>query len=472
MSTDSTELTFVRCPSCRSLVPAVSTRCRMCGAGIDAQGKESSASEPTPPRRTRQNTITQPPTEFVQAVDAYKVTDAESAEPPQMVMDAEEGFDPLRDYLDDTSAEEQPYKAQQSDPVVEVPQSPPAPAPFVQEEQKAVEEDDFDIFSDDDDDWLDDLEDELPVAKEEVLKSTPVKETKDLGQPPLSMHDSENRPREQHKQHDSASNKVAPVTREQPRVVVESGARPGGKPSALSFGKGKSDDVSKSPAQEQNSGPAKTEPHVSNSFARQQNTKQKDNRPQEREQQRYERPRQEQRPQQNPQQAHKREESPVRQSPQGQHVGKQGRDRPEHDRQEHRTEQQQQRGQQVREQKSKVPAHEGVESRLVGWLVSFATPTRNSYELREGKFFVSSSSLKANDLVINDSSIATPHAIVAVESGRLQVQDLMSDAGVFRRRYRESDFAAFSEPFELKHGDWVRFGNIEFLVTMIPTEQE
>ena len=36
MATDSTELTFVRCPSCRSLVPAVSTRCRMCGATLDA----------------------------------------------------------------------------------------------------------------------------------------------------------------------------------------------------------------------------------------------------------------------------------------------------------------------------------------------------------------------------------------------------------------------------------------------------
>ena len=30
----SDELTFVRCPSCRSLVPAVSTRCRMCGAPL------------------------------------------------------------------------------------------------------------------------------------------------------------------------------------------------------------------------------------------------------------------------------------------------------------------------------------------------------------------------------------------------------------------------------------------------------
>ena len=41
---DSTELTFVRCPNCRSLVPAVSTRCRMCGAPLDL-GDETSDEE-------------------------------------------------------------------------------------------------------------------------------------------------------------------------------------------------------------------------------------------------------------------------------------------------------------------------------------------------------------------------------------------------------------------------------------------
>ena len=31
MSSQETELTFIRCPNCRSLVPAIATRCRMCG---------------------------------------------------------------------------------------------------------------------------------------------------------------------------------------------------------------------------------------------------------------------------------------------------------------------------------------------------------------------------------------------------------------------------------------------------------
>ena len=37
MSGEDTELTFIRCPSCRSLVPAVATRCRMCGHQFGAQ---------------------------------------------------------------------------------------------------------------------------------------------------------------------------------------------------------------------------------------------------------------------------------------------------------------------------------------------------------------------------------------------------------------------------------------------------
>lgn len=37
MSGEDTELTFIRCPSCRSLVPAVATRCRMCGHQFGSQ---------------------------------------------------------------------------------------------------------------------------------------------------------------------------------------------------------------------------------------------------------------------------------------------------------------------------------------------------------------------------------------------------------------------------------------------------
>ena len=35
MATEDTELTFIRCPSCRSLIPAVANRCRMCGHALE-----------------------------------------------------------------------------------------------------------------------------------------------------------------------------------------------------------------------------------------------------------------------------------------------------------------------------------------------------------------------------------------------------------------------------------------------------
>ena len=61
MSTDSTELTFVRCPSCRSLVPAISTRCRMCGATLEASAvPESSDQDQKKSGRVRQRTMSEP----------------------------------------------------------------------------------------------------------------------------------------------------------------------------------------------------------------------------------------------------------------------------------------------------------------------------------------------------------------------------------------------------------------------------
>ena len=49
MSTEETELTFIRCPSCRSLVPAVANRCRMCGFIFEDSAGASVAPTPPPP---------------------------------------------------------------------------------------------------------------------------------------------------------------------------------------------------------------------------------------------------------------------------------------------------------------------------------------------------------------------------------------------------------------------------------------
>jgi len=63
MTTEETELTFIHCPGCRSLIPAVAKRCRMCGQVMnDAQSaaSEAAADDDASEKksRVRQRTIT------------------------------------------------------------------------------------------------------------------------------------------------------------------------------------------------------------------------------------------------------------------------------------------------------------------------------------------------------------------------------------------------------------------------------
>ncbi len=68
MTTDETELTFIRCPGCRSLVPAVASRCRMCGELLQNSTPESSVAAEhggesdvfSRKSRVRQRTISSP----------------------------------------------------------------------------------------------------------------------------------------------------------------------------------------------------------------------------------------------------------------------------------------------------------------------------------------------------------------------------------------------------------------------------
>jgi pSer/pThr/pTyr-binding forkhead associated (FHA) protein len=90
--------------------------------------------------------------------------------------------------------------------------------------------------------------------------------------------------------------------------------------------------------------------------------------------------------------------------------------------------------------------------------------------VREGKFFVTGSSIKAADLVIEDASISTPHALMSVGSdGVFKVQDLMSERGLFVRSRDGGQYKREEGTVELKHGDWIRFGDVEFLVALVPT---
>jgi hypothetical protein len=112
-------------------------------------------------------------------------------------------------------------------------------------------------------------------------------------------------------------------------------------------------------------------------------------------------------------------------------------------------------------------SHESL-GRLFGWLVSYAASGGTAVELREGRFFVTQSGLKSTDLVIDHPSVSTPHALatVSVDVG-FHLQDLMSNEGLFIRRRGTEDFIREVHATVLEHGDWVRFGSVDFQVALI-----
>jgi hypothetical protein len=108
-------------------------------------------------------------------------------------------------------------------------------------------------------------------------------------------------------------------------------------------------------------------------------------------------------------------------------------------------------------------------TRLFGWLVSYSSQEGSAIELREGKTLVTRSSLKNGDLVIDAPSISTPHALLMMGSDTgFFIQDLISERGIWIRRKDEDTYHQEENSIELFHGDWVRIGDVEFLVSLVP----
>ena len=49
----------------------------------------------------------------------------------------------------------------------------------------------------------------------------------------------------------------------------------------------------------------------------------------------------------------------------------------------------------------------------------------------------------------------------------LVVQDLMSDMGIFLKHSKDAEYEKQELPFKITHCDWVKFGNVEYLVSLI-----
>lgn len=362
MATDSTELTFVRCPSCRSLVPAVSTRCRMCGAGLeeDEMNSGSEASDFSTPESALESTDSESDADFDDPLGAY-LEDFEDDE-EQLVGDEEQESED-EGFAGETKAS--------------------APLREFSEDEDVIEDIQFD-------------------AEEDFVAATDLVESAS----------------------GSIETSVAPAM---------TGAMKGGSESSKRF-------PSRSAYQD---APAEKiqEPEASSSPTHQEPQFERDESRSWRAQQR---------------QARRRE--PVPPTPPSREIPLPERSAPLPE--ENRAPGRERAAQQSLE-------NEGI---LHGWLVNFSDPKGVGYELREGKFFVSHTPLKANDFVLNHPSVSTPHALMTLsDEYGLLVQDLMSETGVFVRREGDAIYRKEEEAVILGHGDWIRFGEEEFLVTLIPS---
>lgn len=422
MSTDSTELTFIRCPSCRSLVPAVSPRCRMCGAVLDGNkseasgGADSNTASKKATSRVRQQTVAVSDNDIKAAKEAFK--QPENKDPY--------GFETqLNEIIEDDPFESASTREFSSDSLTEEPELKTKAEEF--DDFSSTEEELHDDHSQEEQDQNTDFGDPLGAFIEEVPVEESLSETKPTDRNGNGYHSES--AHEEAAQEESALDELpepTPVAQtkrvssiplqqgeQRARVVIESGHRKGSAAkTGLSFSKNRTATVVKTALTAEEV--KVSEPTKSFSVAAPQ--------------------------------------SEIAEEPVSHQVSPAvaQRSAPEIS---------------SNAVKSSEAASKG---RLYGWLVSYSDPRGIANELRDGKFFVSRSSLKGTDLILDDESISTPHALVGVNvNDGLMIQDLMSDRGVFVRRRTADTYQRVLESTKIEHGDWIRFGDVEFLVAII-----
>lgn len=453
MASEPSDLTFVRCPSCRSLVPASAARCRICNNPLDSLAQSEGGGEAAKGTgRIRQRTVTAAPQDVISAVVAAKTEKALAASAAPSVQDDDE-FDPLGAYLqdlegvdevvatapealqpdrtapaqraedDDDDEEDDPFDLDLFDePVVEKPTSA---APEQRPVKQPAVNDPFD-----DEITIDTVAPKAVVAKEreaEVRPHTPM---------PAAQRRDEQRPRGVEAQQGGGQQKGGGEAR-------KNEARP-----------------------PQRSEPQRSEPPRSEPQRSERMQEQRQNRPAPTQQRAPEPPRapEPQRPKRDERDERRQDHNrPAQQQPPEQrHEQRHEQGRRAGDPQQHATVSE-------RTQASTGPKTGKMRpGKLFGWLVSYESPDGRAIELREGKFFVTASSIKGTDLILEDPSISTPHALMSISEGGFLVQDLMSDHGVFVRHDERAEYQQEESLVRVSHGDWLRFGEVEFLVIIVP----
>lgn len=569
MASESNELTFVRCPTCRSLVPASAAKCRICNASLDG-GAKSAASDTPPPGRVRQKTVAAGAEEVKVMVGGAAATasDTKPAQSPPVapkpsaapvtsaqVAASDPDFDPLGAFLEDIDDDGSAISVSESQgagPVL----AAKSPSEYSQvfddddddsdsEEtlQKPVEDKndfDLDIFDDpilndllggDDDLDDDDRNDDPPSSKVSVAATdrpeppleerlsdnfnseddgenfmsdplgfddsddtvtAPVKEIKPVTKPPFSKpiqrgplpkqvepktppnvdakRKSENRPGPiSSKFSPAATNRPAP-NRADARVTQQGGAQQVGAsgrpmptqkpPPPRQSAQGRvveqrGTQEAKDPrvgAQEGATNPqaarVKQQPNRGGAPAAQSFSVKSEGGANKK-------------AHGSPALRPEAKEQPfARQSGSDDRIGERI-ERP----QSNPVGQLRQRERMEVEEPPKAKTRNG---RLFGWLVSYENPDGRAIELREGRFFITGSTIRGADLILEDQSISTPHALVSITENGMQMQDLMSDRGTFVRADEDVQYVRQDGVVHVNHGDWIRFGDVEFLVVMVP----
>jgi hypothetical protein len=430
MASEANELTFVRCPTCRSLVPASAARCRICNASLEAKKDSDNAQVgPTDSGRVRQRTVSAKPEEVEKITAGVTGVGTEDENNSKATSSTSVDFDPLGAFLDELDAGDSEYDelAENGD--------------ASQEDAKALEG-----FPSDGVDAS-----RLGGAEEAAVEDSFV----DNG---ATAAMTEVKP-----QADTVIDERSLTERGTPSEAQSS------KPSAKQAGKPhQKNEVSTSG--DRHLAPRGVKPRFGSKLKRQD---------------RPERERSAQKDRNRKKQGVSPKSEPVIDSgstsrnPTHSNIGKQ------QERETQRTESQRQvaavAGKQNAKPAGMLPNDGSVPNleqgsrrgkmragRLSGWLVSYENRDGRAIELRAGRFFITGTSIRDSDLILEDQSMSTPHALVSITDSGLLIQDLMSERGTFIRSQGDAQYRREESIIEVQHGDWIRFGDVEFLVVLVP----
>lgn len=110
---------------------------------------------------------------------------------------------------------------------------------------------------------------------------------------------------------------------------------------------------------------------------------------------------------------------------------------------------------------------------LFAWLIHYGQNSKGeATEIRSGQFFIGRERLRDADIIVSHDSLSTPHVLVkAGIADGIIIQDLMSEHGTLVKRRGESSYKQHAEPVEVYHGDWLRLGEYEVLVCIVPAKE-